>query len=83
LKTPRRPLPPGWITREQLAARYGMSVSNIDKMTISGRLPAPYQFGSRCILFALAEIEAHERAANTALSAFGAKTQDVGLHLCS
>ena len=63
VKTPRRPMPPGWLTREQVAVRYGVSISNIDTRTEAGLIPAPYQFGNRCILFSLEEIEEHERQA--------------------
>jgi hypothetical protein len=66
IKIPRRPMPPGWLTREQLAVRKGMSVSGIDKQTEAGLLPTPYQFRNRCILFSLDEIEEHERQAGSA-----------------
>lgn len=57
--TPRQPIPPGWLTREQLAIKLDRSVSSIDKLTTAGRLPLPYRFGARCILYSEAEIDAH------------------------
>lgn len=58
---PRHPRPPGWMTREELAIRNGLSISAVDDRTIAGRLPWPYEFGSRCILFSVDEVEEHER----------------------
>lgn len=60
---PRRPRPPGWLSREELAAKKGMGISNIDKMTIAGKLPPPTAWSSRCVLYNEAEVEAHMRAA--------------------
>ena len=57
-KIPRRPRPPGWMTTEEIAVRMGMSVGGIEKMTLMGQLPPPYQFGNRCVLFSEAEINA-------------------------
>jgi predicted DNA-binding transcriptional regulator AlpA len=58
-KAPRRTVPPGWLTREQVAIRIDRTVSAIDKMIIGGRLPQPYKFGNRCVMFSEAEIDAH------------------------
>ncbi len=52
------PIPPGWLSREQVAIRVERGVSAVEKMVITGRLPQPYKFGSRCILFSEAEIDA-------------------------
>jgi predicted DNA-binding transcriptional regulator AlpA len=57
-KAPRRAIPPGWLSREQVAIRVERGVSAVEKMVIAGRLPQPYKFGSRCILFSEAEIDA-------------------------
>lgn len=58
-KAPRRAIPPGWLTTEQVAIKVERGVSGVEKMVIAGRLPPPYQFGNRCVLFSEAEIDAH------------------------
>jgi predicted DNA-binding transcriptional regulator AlpA len=73
--TPRRPRPPGWLTREELAVKRGMGISNIDQMTAAGKLPPPYAFSSRCVLYSEEEVEVYERLAQqNAAAAEEAKT---------
>ena len=55
---PSKPIDPDLITREHAATILGVNIRKLDRLAIEGRIPAPYRFNEKCVLFSKREIEA-------------------------
>jgi hypothetical protein len=53
-----RPVDPDLISKTVAAAILGVSVRKVEYETIAGRMPAPFQYSARCLLYSRREIEA-------------------------
>jgi hypothetical protein len=53
-----KPIDPDLITREHAAVILGVGIRKLDRLSIEGRLPAPYRFNPKCVMFSKREIEA-------------------------
>lgn len=51
---------PHYLTREQVAERFGVSPATIDRWRRSGRIPKAYRIGANTVRWKLEDIEAHE-----------------------
>lgn len=64
-----RPVDPDLISKTVAAAIMGVSVRKVEYETIAGRMPAPYRFSARCLLYSRREIEQFVANRDAALAA--------------
>src|SRR3954470_7823110 len=55
---PSKPIDPDLITREHAAVILGVNIRKLDRLAIEGRIPAPYRFNEKCVMYSKREIEA-------------------------